>query len=455
LAHFAAPIKPAGEISPSKCGDLRCKVNKLQMVDPTRIAVLPIGELDTDLIRIEVDAMIAAIRSWAGELLIAPPAPDETQARQAMLELSESAPDLFLIIPLRGLSAQAIETAIRSSHAPCLIWPVQGRFALPSSALAVGAVQEAGMSVELLYGPPDHPLTGERIRHFTRAARAVSRIRKGRLGVIGGLFPNLVSCRYDPATLSARLGITLVPIPFEEVRRSIQTAGDSRSSPPEMAQFNLADPAAGSAMAAGLRLHQVLRRMAQERSLAGFVTECWSGFPRELGMNPCLGFIEDAYTLACEGDAMLCVGLLMARTITGVSAYAGDLYDVDLEGQVTLVHCGGPASLASSPGKVVLARSQLAQDRGFETVTCRPALDPGPVTLFRFYGRGCDQMHVAAGELSECDTSQNLTVHVRLAGDRWGFLEQCFGNHYVMAAGDIRGELKLLGKWLGIEIVET
>jgi hypothetical protein len=42
-------------------------------------------------------------------------------------------------------------------------------------------------------------------------------------------------------------------------------------------------------------------------------------------MNPCLGFIEDAYTLACEGDVMLCISLLMARYLTGASAYAGDL----------------------------------------------------------------------------------------------------------------------------------
>jgi hypothetical protein len=49
----------------------------------------------------------------------------------------------------------------------------------------------------------------------------------------------------------------------------------------------------------------------------------------------------------------------------------------------------------------------------------------------------------------------NLVIRLKLFGDRWGFLENCFGNHYVVVAGDIRDELKLLGKWLGITIFES
>jgi hypothetical protein len=54
-----------------------------------------------------------------------------------------------------------------------------------------------------------------------------------------------------------------------------------------------------------------------------------------------------------------------------------------------------------------------------------------------------------------CEQSPNLTVKVRINANRWDFLDQCFGNHYLTAAGDIRSELKLLCKWLGITIFET
>jgi L-fucose isomerase-like protein len=209
------------------------------------------------------------------------------------------------------------------------------------------------------------------------------------------------------------------------------------------------------ALTAGARLHLALKQAARDQHLDAFAAECWTGLPRELGLNPCLGFVEDAYTLACEGDVVLAVSLLIVRYLTGTRAYVGDLYDLDLDGRLTLVHCGGPASLAANNAAVVLAKSELAQQRGFETITCRPRLPAGPVTLFRLYGPNCDQLHMALGDLTGCEQSPNLSVAVQLAGSRWDFLSQCFGNHYVVAPGDIRPELILLSKWLGIQVSET
>ena len=253
--------------------------------------------------------------------------------------------------------------------------------------------------------------------------------------------------------------MTLLSISFDNLRDAIHSTFDPvqdiERSRQEITRSYTVDAADLTALEAGIRLHLSLKQIAQEKRLDGLATECWSGFPRELGLNPCLGFIEDAYTLACEGDVMACASLLMVKYITGVDAYAGDVYDLDLDGMLTLVHCGAPASLASNHHEVLLARSHLAMERGFETMTCRPRLATGPVTLLRFYGRDCDKMHIALGELHSSEQTPSLMVEVRLAGDRWDFLGQCSGNHYIVAPGDIRSELKLLCKWLGITLDET
>ena len=429
------------------------------MTNTPIIIALPIGEIDTDVIRSEFESIIGVFNDLGTDLLVIDPVVDEESARQAVQELSRRNPDLLLIIPLRGLTAQTIETAVLTSRTPCLICPIQGRFALPSSALAVGALRESKIPVELLYAPSDNPDFVERLRCVTRAAKAFSRIRQSRIGVIGGLFPNLVSCRYDPQIVHSRLGTTLVPISFKETGNSIQSISQHMSDVEQLREEIIAsytiNAADLNALDAGIQLHLALKQVALEQKIDGFATECWSGFPRELGLNPCLGFIEDAYTLACEGDVMLCISLLLVRYLTGSSAYVGDLYDLDLDGILTLIHCGALASLASDKGEVVLSKSQLALERGFETMTCRPRLENGPVTLFRFYGRECDKLHLASGELLGSELSPNLTVIVKLNGNRWDFLEQCFGNHYIVVAGDIRNELKLLGKWLGITTFET
>ena len=429
------------------------------MINKTIITALPVGEFDSQLIRGEFGDIIGAFNRLEADLVIADPVSDEEGARQSVQKFSERNPDLFLIIPLRGLSAQAIERAGRMSRAPCLIWPVQGRFALSSSTLAVGALRESGVPVELFYAPPDHPASIEKIRWIMAAAKAYSRIRQSRIGVIGELFPNLVSCRYDPQTVNSRLGTTILPISFKEMRASIQFTSrhihEIEHSRQEISSLYALNAADMNALDAGIKLHLALKQIAQEQKIDGFAVECWTGFPREIGLNPCMGFIDDAYTLACEGDVMLCISLLLVRHLTGRCAYVGDIYDLDLNGILTLVHCGAPASLASSKKEVILGKSQLAQERGFEIMTCRPRLDTGPVTLFRFYGMDCDRLHMASGELLSSEQSPNLMVKFRLSGDREDFLGQCFGNHYVVAEGDIRNELKLLAKWLGIRIYDT
>jgi len=429
------------------------------MKNTTIITTLPIGEFDTDLIRSEFDAILGTFNKFGTELVIADPVSDEAGARQFAQEFSKTHPDLLLVVPLRGLSAQAIETVVKLCHAPCLIWPVQGRFALPSSTLAMGSLQGSEALVELHYAPPDHPSSIEKILCFMRVAKAYSRLRQSRIGVIGGLFPNLVSCRYDPQIIESRLGTSILPVPFTEIR---DLTLDVSHRPHEIEQLRQVITSTYTVNAtdvnvldAGIKLHLVLKQVARERKIDGFAVECWTGFPRELGLNPCMGFMDDTYTLACEGDVMACVSLLLIRYLTGTSAYVGDLYDLDLSGILTLTHCGAPASLAYDQAEVVLAKSQLAQERGFETITCRPLLETGPVTLFRFYGWDCDKMHLAFGELLSSEQSPNSTVKVGLTGDRGDFIDECYGNHYIVVAGDIRNELKLLGKWFGITIFDT
>jgi L-fucose isomerase-like protein len=431
------------------------------MINSTIVAVLPIGGIDIDIIRGEFESIIDAFNGLGTDLFVADPVWSEVEALQTVQELLRRNPDLLLVIPLSGLSAQIIEKAILTSSIPCLICPVQGKFALPSSALAIGALQESKIPVELLYSPSPSADSDfiQRLQCVMRSARAFSRIRQSRIGVVGGLFPNLVSCRYDPQTVNSRLGTTLVPISFELTRNVLQSQSNARNDVEQLqkeitASYKI-DAADLNTLNAGIQLHLALKQVALEHKLDGFATECWSGFPREFGLNPCMGFIEDAYTLACEGDVMLCISLLLIRYLIGTGAYVGDLYDLDLNGILTLVHCGAPASLASNREETILSKSQLALERGFETLTCRSHLENGPVTLFRFYGRECDKLHVAFGELLGSELSPNLTVKVKLKGNRWDFLEQCFGNHYIAVKGDIRSELKLLGKWLGITIFET
>ncbi len=427
-----------------------------------RVAALPVGEMDSAQVKGEFQAIAAALRGLGAEVLELDAVADKAAARKAVGAMAGNGCELLLLVALRGLSAPICEAAGLACLTPTLFWPVQGRFGLPSSALAVGALLQAGRRAELIHAPPDNPKAIRSALSVLRAARALARLSRCRVATVGGLFPNLVSCRYDAEALKSHLGATVVAVSYDTVRTAME--GASLQEVSDLRDRVLASCSGGGTVAdalePGLRLHLGLKRIARDHGLDGFAAECWTGLPAALGLNPCLGFIEDSYELACEGDVQVCVALVALRGLTGCSAYVGDLFDCDLDGVITLVHCGGSASLATGPrsgdpGAVALGLSSKARQQGFQTVTCRPAVRPGPATLLRLYGAACDTLHVAQADIVGCDTSTDLKVRARLRGDRWEFLRRCQGNHYIAAAGDIREELGLLARWCGIAIHET
>lgn len=150
----------------------------MNMINDTTIAILPVGEFDTDIVKKEFDSILRAFDPSITNLIVADPVSDEQGARKSVNELSARNPDLFLIVPLRGLSAKVIETILRTSHAPSVISPLKGRFALPSSALAIGAAQDSKDKVEMLYAPPDSPDFIERLRVVTIVAGDLSKMRQ-------------------------------------------------------------------------------------------------------------------------------------------------------------------------------------------------------------------------------------------------------------------------------------
>src|SRR5690349_8115992 len=145
------------------------------MSNQTIVCALPVGEMDSAEVRAECDAILGAFNAMDVALRLDEPAADEASAQRALESWPDPPPDLLLLIALRGLSAQTMEAAGLAGRVPCLFWPITGRFALPSSTLAAGALREAGLPVALVFGPPGHPTAVAKARAFVRAATAYTR----------------------------------------------------------------------------------------------------------------------------------------------------------------------------------------------------------------------------------------------------------------------------------------
>ena len=364
---------------------------------------------------------------------------------------AETNPDVLALIVLCGKTSLLQMSIVQSVSLPTVVWAVGRDFAFPSSALAVGALKEEGRHIALFHSAADDADTMADFLAAVRAGAVITRLSRAKIGVIGGLFPNLVSCRYEPTIIKEKLGAELVSISYERLRQEMNETVADQAALDHLHKL-CAERVPREALLPGLNLHIALKNISKELGLEAFACECWSGLPKEIGLNPCLGFIEDSYILACEGDVMLALLLLMAKYMTGTSACAADIRYLDMDNVLTLCHCGGTCAAGSD---AVLDFSNAAQEAGFDTVTCRPNIPPGPVTLVRFYGEKCDHMHAASGDLLSCDRSNDLTVSVKLHGKRSDFINECFGNHYAIISGDIRKEIFTFCEWLKIAATYT
>lgn len=372
-------------------------------------------------------------------------------------ELLNAKPDFLLLVVLTGRSAPVIEAVGKMSTIPLIIWAIGANFSFPSSALACGVLKEEGCLYKLVHGEPENENTVSEVMDAICASYAVTRLKRSKMGLIGGLFFNLVSCVYDPAVIHEKFGTGLIPVPYTDLQSlladdTIIDGDHLKSLENRCCSHDLRVPP--ELLVPGLKLHMVLLHLATKHSFDAYAIECWSGLPNAIGLNPCMGFMEDSYIIACEGDAVMGIMLLAVKYMTGRIPFACDIQNIDDSNIITVSHCGASSSLAVN-GDVILDMSQVAQKQGFNTIVCRPELEKGFVTMVRLYGKRFEYMHIACGELIACDRFDSFTVSIRLTGSRTGFIEECSGNHYIVVSGDIREKLRLFCKWLHISIKET
>lgn len=362
--------------------------------------------------------------------------------------------DALLVLVLHGNSAREIVAAAAGLDCPCIIWAVRERWAWPSSALAVGKLAEGQKRVKLVYGQPAEKDAVAAFAKALRSARALRQLARSRIGTIGGLYPNLVACTYDREGLRARLGTEIIDLSFDAVRQAAVREDEVRALAEDISARYTVNASLPGRFQAGIRLHLALKRIARQHDLDAFAVECWSRFPQEFGTNPCLGLVEDDYVMACEGDVLLAINQLLVKAITGSCPYAGDGYDLDGQSVLTLKHCGAPMSLGAGEERGVIQGSEKAEAQGCPTLVCRPQLKRGPVTLLRLCGRAGERMHMASGELIGSENLREMTVRVRVRGSRKHFVENCRGNHYVVAPGDITEEIRLLCQWKSMALAD-
>jgi L-fucose isomerase-like protein len=424
--------------------------------DKPHVYFVPIGRVADDVFKRDVDDVEKLFEEFDIKLKRLETVSNELQALILRDLPDRENYDIALLLCLHGGTAHLQVATAECLNLPIVIWSLPKRFSFPTSASAYGALKERGFWVTLLQGKPDDKKLAENVADLARVAFAIRKLSRTRIGILGSLPHYMLASHYDAEILERRFGVKLRQLShfeFMNVLESFQR--EDKGDVKQILQENVSVQTDEYSLRKGIAIHKAIKEILGRYKLDAIALGCHPDLEAELQINPCLGFVEDSYAIGCECDVLSLISALFLKYLGGVSAWITDIYS--LEGNMlTLAHCAAASSLAKGGEVIISGKTQKeVGDRPNTLAECRPKIPSGTATLVRLLGKKADRLHLAFGDIENCDVEEQVKVKLKLHGNPEEFVKYAMGNHYTMALGDLREKVKTFCKRLDVDVIET
>jgi hypothetical protein len=409
---------------------------------------------------------------------------NQEQANSAARELQDWGAD-FILLQASSFAAGTFVYPFAELPARLGIWAVPEGAPTAEGGLPLNSFTTANLynsilrtyltgyrrPVKWFLGNPDQPLFVRRLQVTVQALRAVVNLPGSRVGLVGGVAPSFDNLIIDERRLRERLGITVVPVEFDEVLRraaAIQpervqaAAGRIRQSAAQI------DAGQGEALQKSGQVNLALAELAEQNDLQALAVSCWPRFQSDFKFAVCtvMGQLNtDGLIAACEGDVTSAVSMLTLRLMTGGDVVTlMDLATVDeADDSVLLWHCG-PTSPALADERGARMQSLWLFD-GAENrqigLHNDLTLRPGAASVVGFTV-DYDRMLVLDGVIDNTKpgytgsrgwfkTMRLNTQPVSAVDLVQTLMVSGFQHHYPFAYGDLAEPALELCAWLGIQ----
>jgi len=425
-----------------------------QALNKPSVLLIPIGSTTTAEIRRDLEDAVGMLGKLDLNLSRLEPIANRDQAQQTAGEVRNRNVDLVVLLALHGLTADIQVATASQFETPALIWALPERHSLSTSASAIGGLRDLDRPIRLIYGRAGDRQIGDEIALTAKSAFALNRMRKARIGEIGGLYPVLVASKYHEDTLAQKLGPRLMHISLNETRSFLQGVDEGKiREATESISKTFQVNADRETVRKGVKFHLALKALAEKYDLSGIAVNCYGELIREFEATPCLGFIDDIYVVGCEGDVVAMSMLLLSRYMTGKDGFLADFYTVEEDGTLVMVNCAGAASLSDGGEKTTIDMGGSTVDMPVPLAFCRPTIPKTQVTVARFFGRNIDKLHMATGEVVSCSTKDAVLLRIRLKKDIREFMDKICNAHYIVFPDDVSQHLAMFCRWNDIQIV--
>ncbi len=414
------------------------------------------------------------------ELVTTDPVSDDPAGRdvaRAVTELGRGDFDLLILCVAGWIPSHAVVSVLTPfRHLPVLLWGLAGwteRGKLVTTADQAGTsalrkpLADMGIRLKYFYEVYDRPVSMDRIVRYARACRTARGLQGTRIGQVGYRDMNLYGTMFDGVSLRARVGIE---IEFMEMLEMVQRAEKVPAQDVQrvvdhvLRDWTFVKPADPATVRKGAAWYLAIRDKARERGWHAVSLVDVDGFKKLLGFPPSMIFTllseDPALSTVPENDSLGAVTQVMVRSLSGQIAPYLEFYEF-MEDRVLM---GVPDFVPREAvdGPLTVLPSKFGDfGEGLLNVS---KVRTGKVTLCRLTSSGDRYaMHVATGsavtprEWEECGWAPPAPrlpgLEVILDRPVEEFAQNVMSQHYIVAYGDVIGEMADLCALLGVEVL--
>ncbi len=326
------------------------------------------------------------------------------------------------------------------------------------------------------YGHVEEPRFQNRLGITIRALTAIKNMAKAKIGWIGGISPGFYNMMFDERKLHARFGTRIFAHELGEVielAKSYQEA-EAVAMVQEMKAGAAEIQVTDAAMAKGGRVYLALKELAERNGYHALAVECWPKFQTMYQVAPCMAYSwlgsEDGMAVACEGDVLGAMSMLLLNYLSGKkgSATLLDMAAIDPEANTVLMwHCGvSPRHFANKDGLKWVNHTTLGRKSNATYGVAGDQVFAAQETTITYIGDDAERLLVLHSEVVErevkgFDGTRGWFTQFKLNGepvDLWDLINTLIvrghQHHYAVGQGNMSNELMEIVAWLDMKLIE-
>lgn len=329
-------------------------------------------------------------------------------------------------------------------------------------------MEAMGYKFKYVYDSIDSPLSAaDKVAAFGRVARAVTLLKRSRIGMMGYRDMNLYVTLLDQVSLRKVVGPEVEVFEMLEVARTMETIRNEEIDAviEELRRGVTFEKTVDDKMLeSSVRMYLAIKKKIDERRYQAVSLKDVDGVKKLMQFPPglVLMMLADKGGIASipENDGLGAVMQLIVRYLTGqVGAYL-EIYEFLTDRLLMGVPDFAPSEIVDGPVRLLSAKYGSVAE-GILNVS---KLKTGKVTICHLASRGDKyKMHICTGQAvtprrwEEAGWTQPApqlpSLEILPDSSIEEFAEKVLSEHYIIAYGDHRRELIDLCKLLGIEVV--